>query len=146
MEGKYDAYSGRGLFQCGICGKSFIYQGYIHTHLDKCHDIGPDQRIVQHQKDNKDPLEKSEEEEGEKTNKHECEEEEGEKTNKHECDECNQTFQQHDLLLAHKSSHFQTFKCYLCDKTYTAKQSLQNHAITAHSKYKNTPDYARLFK
>ena len=143
LEGEYDPIAGRGLFQCGICGKSFRNVGYIHIHLDKCHDIGSDQRVIQrhgeYYKYYEDPLKGDEEKESRVS---------GEQTvdaNKHQCDKCHRSFAQHDQLLAHKSIHFQTFKCAFCGKTYTAKKSLQNHALTAHSKYKKTLDYAHIF-
>lgn len=154
LEGEYDSIAGRGLFQCGICGKSFRNVGYIHIHLEKCHDVASDQRVIKrHDEYNKHSQDLALEDQkgvpgGDGGRVASMSHKSNPSTTsdvKYECDKCQQSFTQHDQLLAHKWLHFQMFKCMFCEKTYTAKKSLQNHAITAHSKYKTNMAYAHIF-
>ena len=46
------------------------------------------------------------------------------------CDKCHRTFPVLDLFLEHKVTHYRTFDCFICKKSYTAKKSLQNHMQT----------------
>ena len=143
LEGEYDSISGRGLFQCGICGKTFRNVGYIHIHLERAHDINTGERIIArgrleahaHQPEvetlvvDEDDAEKTHS--SGKTTTTTADAEDG-IASQHRCDKCHQLFPRLDLFLKHKLTHLKTFACEFCQKTYTAKKSLQNHVTTVH--------------
>ena len=153
LEGEYDSISGRGLFQCGICGKTFRNVGYIHIHLERAHDVAAGERIIARGKQEVhapqpevETLVVDEDDVDEthssgrttttttkttKTANAERENDDGVAT-QHQCDKCHQLFPRLDLFLKHKLTHLKTFACEFCQKTYTAKKSLQNHLTTAH--------------
>jgi len=154
LEGEYNSISGRGFFQCGICGKTFRNVGYIHIHLEKAHDVNADERIISQgrQAAAKTEAVKAtaaaaavdtitnagtpaiEEDEKLDSSKSTNKLESSVSTNRvtHRCDDCHKTFDQLDPLLRHKVTHFRTFDCHFCGKNYTAKKSLQNHILTTH--------------
>ena len=138
LEGEYDSIAGRGLFQCGLCGKSFRNVGYIHKHLDISHDIGVDERIIKSQAQlNKECLESKDKGDKDSDTK--------DSAGLHECDRCKKVFAHQGQMLKHRLTHIQTFCCPFCEKSYTARKSLQQHVVLTHSKYKSTMEYAKLF-
>ena len=131
LEGKYNIFSGRGVYQCGICGKIFRNIGYIHIHLQEQHDIDEEHRVISEKQpsDGKssvsiDASKKEETQTGENGI--------DEAKPYYQCDDCQKIFDQLEKFLEHKLTHFRSFECPHCQKTFTASKSLKQHVMTIH--------------